>query len=77
MNLVKEKALIKKQIDATEDEKLLTVVKNLLTYAQSRQEQFKPMSIEELRERALESERAIAAGDVISLEELKKEMLTW
>lgn len=76
MNLVKERDWIKQQIDSIEDEKILTAVKDLLSYAHLRQEHLKPMSVEELKERALVSERAIAAGDVISLEDLKKEMLT-
>ncbi len=77
MNVVQEKNWIKKEIDSIDDEKILTAVKDLLSYAHLRQEHLKPMSVEELKERALVSERAIAAGNVISLEDLKKEMLTW
>jgi hypothetical protein len=77
MNLIKEKELIKQQIDSMEDEKVLTVVKNMLNLVRLHQEHLKPMSIEELKERALASEDAIANGDVITLENLKKEILTW
>ena len=77
MNLVKEKEMIKQQIDSMEDEKVLTVVKNMLNLVQLHQEHLKPMSIEELKERALASEDVIANGDVITLENLKKEILTW
>ncbi|MFA5833787.1 MAG: hypothetical protein WDA22_09960 [Bacteroidota bacterium] len=77
MDLVKEKELIKQQIDLMEDEKVLTAVKNMLSLSRLHHENLKPISIEELKERAIASEAAIKNGNVISLESLKKEILMW
>lgn len=38
---------------------------------------FKPITKEELIQRAIESEEAIKNGKVISLEDLKREIETW
>ncbi|MBI3189757.1 MAG: hypothetical protein HYZ33_03820 [Ignavibacteriales bacterium] len=79
MNIIAERETIKKEIESVEDENLLNAIRELLVYAKKKsvREQFVPMSLEEFRRRAEESERAIREGNVISIEEVERESATW
>lgn len=75
MNLVLEKQQIKQEIDNLTDESILMSIKKLLGLAKERH--LSPISKDELIARALESEKDIREGNVISLEDLEKEMKNW
>ena len=77
MDLVKEKELIKQEIDGIDDEQIIVTFKKLIDYARAKQEHLRPLTIEELKERALQSELDIQKGNVVSLEDLMKESAKW
>jgi hypothetical protein len=75
MNLALEKKLLKEKIDAINDEGIIEALKKLIGLAS--QPPFKKLTGEDLINRALESENAIAENRVSSLEDLEKEMKKW
>ncbi len=75
MNLILEKKLLKEKIDAINDEGIIDAIKKLIGFAN--QPPFKKLTREDLINRALESEKAIAENKVTSLEDLEKEMQNW
>ena len=75
MNLAFEKQKIKQQIDNLNDESLILTIKKLLGLTDSRS--LPILTKEQLIARALESEKAIAEKNFISLEDLEKEMQNW
>ncbi len=77
MNLPKEKQWIKTTIDSINDEIVIAAVKNIVHYAQTAKYMITPMSVEELQNRAIESENAITAGLFTDIENVKKEMQQW
>ncbi len=79
MNIIAERETIKKELEIIEDENLLNAIRELLEFAKKKsvREQFVPMSLEEFRRRAEESERAIREGRVASVEDVERESSTW
>ena len=75
MNITLEKKILKEQIDSINDEGIIEAIKRLIGFAG--QPPFKKLTRDELVNRALESEKAIAENRVISLEDLEKEMKNW
>lgn len=75
MNLVLEKKILKEKIDAINDEGIIEAIKKIIGFADH--SPFKKLTPEELVNRALESEKAIAENKITSLEDLEKEMQNW
>jgi hypothetical protein len=75
MDILVEKQKLKKLIDSIHDESLILSIKKFLGLIKERQNI--PLTKEELIERALESEKAIAKEKFISIEDLEKEMKNW
>jgi hypothetical protein len=75
MDILVEKQKIKQLIDSIQDESIILSIKKFLGLI--KEKQHIPLTKEELIERALESEKAIADKKVISIEELEKEMKNW
>jgi hypothetical protein len=75
MDILVEKQKIKKLIDSIQDESIILSIKKFLGLI--KEKQHIPLTKEELIERALESEKAIADKKFISVEELEKEMKNW
>ena len=75
MDISIEKQKIHREIDKINDESIILALKKLLGLAAAKS--LTPPTSEQLVERALESERAIATLKTISLEELEKEMKNW
>jgi hypothetical protein len=77
MNLSQEKQWIKDEIDKIEDESLLSALRNILDFARKKENPLGPLTAEDLRRRALESEEDIKNGRVMDLDTLKKESQEW
>lgn len=77
MDITKEKKYIKEEIDNSNDEALIDTLKDIINVSKNFDKLFKPMTKEELIKRALQSEEDIKNGNIISLEDLKKEIQTW
>jgi hypothetical protein len=75
MNLALEKKLLKERIDSINDEGIIEAIKRLIGFAA--EPNLKKLSPEDLVNRALESEKAIAENKLTSLEDLEKEMHNW
>jgi hypothetical protein len=75
MDILVEKQKIKQLIDSIQDESIILSIKKFLGLI--KEKQHIPLTKEELIERALESEKAIAEKKVISIEDLEKEMKNW
>jgi C4-type Zn-finger protein len=75
MNLALEKQKIKQQIDSVTDESIILTIKKLLGLTDP--QSLSVLTKEQVIARALESEKAIAEKNFISLEELEKEMQNW
>lgn len=77
MDIIKEKKWIKSELDNINDERIILAVKSLIDHARLKEELFSQLTIEELKRRALQSEKDIQEGNVISLEDLEKESQNW
>ena len=75
MDISLEKQKIKQELDKINDESIILTIKKLLGL--TTQKPVAPLTQEQLISRALESEKAIANKQYISLEELEKEMKNW
>ena len=70
MNRKQEIELIKLQLDEVEDEKLLSIIRDILAYGKMKSTQRKPFTMEEYIERYDESVKAVEAGNLIAHEEV-------
>jgi len=79
MNLQAEKIKLIEWLVSIKDMSILEKVANVRDTSLGKEEEIRlePMSVEELERRARASEEAIKNGDVMSFNELKKEMKSW
>jgi hypothetical protein len=84
MDIQAEIESIKKELDKVEDKHLLQAIKNLLTYANKRDEivgydvrDGTLLTQEKLVERVREAEKEVEKGNYITHEELKEKMKKW
>ena len=70
MNLKQEIDLIKKQLDEIEDEKLLSIISDIIAYGKTKSTNLKPFTEEEYLKRHDESVKAIESGNLIAHEEV-------
>ena len=79
MNLQAEKIKLIEWLIGVKDVAILEKVENVRASCLEKVEEINSenISIEELKKRALASEKAIENGDVTSLNELKEEMKSW
>ena len=79
MDVIAERETLKKELDSIEDENLLNAIHELLAYAKKKtvRERLVPMSIEEFRRRAEESEHAVSEGRIESVEDVERESAAW
>ena len=79
MNLQAEKIKLIEWLVGIKDVSILEKVANVRATSIKKDHELnlEPMSVEELKQRALSSENAIKEGDVTSFEDLKKEMKSW
>jgi len=77
MDIVQEKKWIKSELDNIDDERIILAVKSLIEHSRLKDELFSQLTVEELKRRALQSEKDIKEGNVISLEDLEKESQNW
>jgi hypothetical protein len=77
MKLSEEKQWIKDEIDKIDDESLLSALRNIIDFARKKDTTLAPLTMEDLKRRALESEEDIKNGRVIDFESLKKDSKEW
>ena len=79
MNLQAEKIKLIEWLKGIKDIALLEQVSKIraASIEEVVEKVIEPMSVEQLKERALASEKSIEKGDVTSLKELKEEMKSW
>jgi hypothetical protein len=75
MNLTLEKQRIKQELDQINDESIILTIKKILGLVKVKELQ--PLTEEDIIARVMESEKCIAKGEFITLEELEKEMENW
>ena len=75
MNITLEKQRIKDEVDNINDETVLNAIKKILGLAKD--SSLPKLSQQDLVNRALESEKAIAEKKFVTIEELKEEMKNW
>ncbi|HLP18646.1 MAG TPA: hypothetical protein VK174_00015 [Chitinophagales bacterium] len=74
MNITVERNRIKEEIDNISDETVLNAIKKLLGLTS---EALPRLTEQDLIKRALESEKAISEGRVITIDDLEREMKNW
>lgn len=77
MDITKEKKYIKQEIDNIKNEVYVSAIKRIIDISKREDEYFKPMTVQELIDRAIESEKAISEGRVIELDVLKEQVKHW
>ena len=75
MNLVLEKQRIKQELDMINDESIILTIKKILGL--SAEYNLKALTKEDILTRAIESEKAIKEGNILTLQELEAEMKNW
>ena len=75
MNLVLEKQRIKQELDMINDESIILTIKKILGL--SAEYNLKTLTKEDILTRAIESEKAIKEGNILTLQELEAEMKNW
>lgn len=70
MNLKAEIELIKQQLDEVEDEKLLSIIREVLAYGKRKSNSLKSFTEEEYLKRYDESVKSIKTGKLIAQEEV-------
>ena len=75
MDISLEKQKIKQELDKVNDESIILTIKKLLGLTTNRA--LTPLTQEQLIARALDSEKAIANKQYITLDDLEKEMQNW
>lgn len=75
MNITLEKQLIKAELDNVNDETVLYAIKKILGMVGV--SPFPKLTQQDLINRALESEKAIAENRILTIEELEEEMKNW
>jgi len=68
MNLKPEIELIKQQLDEVEDEKLLSIIRDVLAYGKVKSAALKPFTEEEYLKRYDDSIKSIESGNLIAQE---------
>lgn len=75
MNITLEKQLIKDKLDNINDETILYAIKQILGMVNV--PSFTKLTQQDLVNRALESEKAIAENRILTIEEMEEEMKNW
>lgn len=75
MNILLEKQKIKDELDQINDESILTAIKEILGIAKNKS--LPKLTQQDIINRAIESEKAIAEGRILTIEELEEEMKSW
>ena len=79
MNVKEGRLAIKKQIDKIEDEGLIVLLHKMIndTFCLYYESSLEPMSIDELRRRALLSQQDILTGKTLTLGDLRRDSENW